>query len=383
MKSPTELSERLARQWHRAPLRVERLLSPESWPLQLPIGKPTGAQFANQIAEVQAHVQRWRAVDIGEVIPETIRYRAGAEPVSVPAYWRLRTPSEWVAATADDLVMEEFTVLEKLVSNVAPLYRERLVAERPLWRNKPAQEVIAAAALADALSPGIAAGRPLRLLSGLNVDTKFVERHATLLTRLLDERYHGAASEQGLYNFLDAPDDKDHWLLVAPLASGLLPFRRQRVAAQELSQALLPGSHVLVVENEQCLHLLPAMENTIAILGAGLNLQWLRAETFRDKQVAYWGDMDTWGLLMLARAREHCPSLYPLMMTREHFERCGPGCAVQEPVLAQHSPPSGLNAEERAFFEFLSAQEKGRLEQEYLPEALVHRELDTFLSRAG
>ncbi|AJD47547.1 hypothetical protein S7S_05645 [Isoalcanivorax pacificus W11-5] len=375
MKSPTELAERLARQWHRAPLRVERLLSADSWPLRLPIGKPTGGQFAHQIPQVQAHVQRWRAVSIGEVIWETVNYRAGAEPVSVPVYWCLRTPSEWVAATGNDLVREEFSILEELAHGVSPLYRELLVTERPLWRSKAPRDVITAATLADTLSPGIAAGRPLRLLGGLEVDTKFVERHATLLTRLLDERYNGAASEQGLYPFLDAPADKDHWLMIVPLQAGLLPFRRQRVTAQELARAPLPGSRVLVVENEQCLHLLPALPDTVAILGAGLDLQWLGADTFRDKQVAYWGDMDTWGLLMLARARQYCPALCSLMMTRAHFERHAPGCAVPEPVPAKHSAPAELNDEERAFFEFLLGQEKGRLEQEYLPEEVVHREM--------
>jgi len=381
MKSPTEVAERLARQWHRAPLRVERLLSAEGWPLQVPIGKPTGAQFAGETARVQAHVQRWRQVETGEVIWGKVNYRAGAEPVSIPMQWCLHTPSEWVAATADDDVQEEFRTLESIIANVAPIYRERLVAERPLWRTKDPQEVITAAALVDTLSPGIASGRPLRLLGGLNVDTKFFERHTTLLTRLLDERYNGAASEQGLHNFLDAPADKDHWLLVAPLETGLLPFQRQRVTAQELAQIHLPASHILVVENEQCLHLLPRMPDTIAILGAGLDLQWLGADSFSGKKVAYWGDMDTWGLLMLGRARQYCPNLYPLMMTHHHFEKYSQDCAVPEPTPAQHGFPTGLNDKECTFYEFLLTLEKGRLEQEYIPEQVVHNELNEWLDQ--
>lgn len=272
-------------------------------------------------------------------------------------------------------------MLETLVAGVSPQYRERLVRERTLWRNRDPQEVIAAAALADNLSPGIAQGRPLRLISGLDIDTKFVERNATLLTRLLDARYDGAASEQGLHDFLDAAIEKDHWLLVAPLGTGLLPFRRQRVTAQELAQTRLPGSRALVVENEQCLHLLPELPGTVAILGAGLDLQWLEADTFKDKQIAYWGDMDTWGLLMLGRARLYRSDLIPLMMTREHFEQYSHGCAVPEPTPAPQQPPAGLHDHEHTFFEFLLEQEKGRLEQEYLPEGLVHRELKNWMNR--
>lgn len=379
MKSPADIAERLARQWHRSSLRAERLLSADSWPLDMPIGKPSGAQFAKETTRVQEHVQHWREVKTGTVTWETVNYRAGAEPVSVPVQWRLRTPSEWVAATADNTVREEFRILESIIANVTPIYRECLVAERPLWRTKDPQEVIAAAALADTLSPGIANGKPLRLLSGLDIDTKFFERHATLITRLLDERYDGAASEQGLNNFLDAPTENDHWLLVTPLDDGLLPFNRQRVTTQELTETRLPGSHILVVENERCIHLLPRAPNTIAILGAGLNLQWLSGDTFHGKKVAYWGDMDTWGLLMLGRARQYCQSLHPLMMTHDHFQRHAKNCAVTEPAPAQPHSLKGLNNSEREFFNFLLHQEKGRLEQEYLPESEVHREINNWL----
>lgn len=379
MKSPTDIAERLARQWHRSSLRVERLLSADSWPLEMPIGKPSGAQFARETARVQEHVQLWREVKIGEVVWQTVNYRAGADAVPIPTQWRFSSPSEWIAATADDTVQKEFNLLEIIVAKVTPIYRECLVTERSLWRAKPPQEVIAAATLADTLSPGIANGKPLRLLSGLDIDTKFFERHATLITRLLDERYDGAASEQGLNDFLDAPIENDHWLLVAPLDKGLLPFNRQRVTAQELTEKPLPASNILVVENEQCLHLLPRAPDTIAILGAGLNLQWLAGDSFHNKKVAYWGDMDTWGLLMLGRARQYHPNLHPLMMTRDHFEKHAQRCAVAEPTPAQSHSPKGLNDSERTFFDFLLNQNKGRLEQEYLPEPEVHREINSWL----
>lgn len=375
MKSPTDISLQLTKQWHRTPIRVDRLLSGSSWPLQMPIGKPSGAQFASRITEVQAHVQRWRAVNVGQVIWDSVNYQASARPVLVPLQWCLRSPSEWVAATADETVKAEFSALEQLAEKINPIYRDVLIRERSLWRNKNYQEVVTASQLADRLYPGFAEGKPLRLLNGLGVDTKFFERHYALLSRLLDQRFDGEASEQGLNNFLDAHDDKNHWLLVAPLGDKLLPFKQQRVTAEELSQTRLPGSHVLVIENEQCLHLLPRLPGTIAILGAGLNLQWLKAATFDDKQLAYWGDMDTWGLLMLGRARLNCPELYPVLMSRRHFDHYSSGCAVPEPSVAQEATPEGLSPSESEFYRYISQLERGRLEQEYLPEKEVHREL--------
>ncbi|MAP34669.1 MAG: hypothetical protein CME75_02515 [Halomonas sp.] len=380
MKSPSEIAARLAKQWQQTDRRVERLLSPESWPLVIPIGKPNGRQFADQTGQVQAHVQRWRQVTIGEVVFQDINFRAAAEPVSLPVQWVLHTPSEWAAATADGEVQQEFALLETLVGSVNQRYWEVLVRERALWRNKHVSEITAAATLADLLTPGMAEGRPLRLLNGLGVDTKFIERNVALLTRLLDERYDGMISQQGLSGFLDAPDDKDHWLLVVPLAQELLPFKRLRITARELANTCLPGSRVVVVENEQCEHLLPVMPGTVAILGAGLDVHWLAGEALNTKAVAYWGDMDTWGLLMLARARQALPTITPLIMSEAHFKAFCRDCAVPEPVHAE-LPTSGLNEREVAFFHFLKAQPQGRLEQEYLPAQDVQSELLGWLGR--
>lgn len=375
MKSPADIATRLVKQWHQSALRVDRLLSMDSWPLTFSIGKPTAAEFSTQPARVREHVGRWKAVSVGEVEWQVFKYRAGEDPVSMPINWRLHSPSEWVAAAADPRVREEYRALEYLVTHVEPIYRELLIRSRSLWRNKDLDEVVEIARLATTLSPGCAKGRPLRLLAGLGVDTKFFERNSTLLSKLLDERYEGTASEQGLVNFLDAYDENDHWILIVPLERRLLPFKRLRLTTLELTKTALPCSRILVVENERCFHLLPELTDTIAVLGAGLDLQWLQSAHFDDKVVGYWGDMDTWGLLMLSRARQYRPMITPLLMNVSLFERYAHNSAVVEPTVAQSETPTGLSKDETGFYQYLLRQEKGRLEQEYLPVNDVHEAL--------
>ncbi len=374
MKSPDDIAKRLARQWNRTETRIERLLDGE-WPLCLTIGKPVGKQVIQNAVSVQAHITRWREVTIGEIVWKPTRFRGVDEPIELPVRWELNTPSEWIEASQDNHVIQEFKTLEQIVSKTNPLYREIFVRERSLWRSQAVGEVVATAKLADELSPGIAKGRPLRLLAGWGVDTKFFERNGKLLVRLLDERFDGAASEQGLHVFLDAFNEGDHWVMVIPLERSLLPFRRQRVTTRELAETLLPCTHLLVVENEQCSHLLPPVNNTIAILGAGLDLSWLRSSVFGDKTVGYWGDLDSWGMLMLARARQHCPQLCPLLMERPVFDR-HIDLAVTEPVCAGGISPDGLTGEESAFYQYLIGLHKGRLEQEYIAESEVSRTIE-------
>src|SRR5690606_23202284 len=121
------------------------------------------------------------------------------------------------------------------------------------------------------------------------------------------------------------------------------------------------------------LHQLPQpAPDTIAVLGAGLNLGWLAAPWLQGRSVAYWGDLDTWGLHMLGIARNHLPHLHALLMDRTTFDVHQP-LAVAEPVHAHEPASEALLPEEAALDTHLRTQEKGRLEQEFLPTDAVHR----------
>lgn len=378
MFSPDELRKKLARQWDNAKLRAGRLLPPGNWPLCLPVGKPSARMFAEQTQCVLQHVQLWRQVAVGRVEWEEVSYRASDTPVLMPLRWILNGPSDWINAAADPAVSREFRLLEGIIEHVDPIFHPLLVSHRSLWRHKDPQNIINAASLACRLAPGCAKGLPLRLLSGQGVDTKFIENNISLLTRLLDVRFSGEASEQGLSTFLDAYDESSHWVLVVPLSPGLLPFKKCRVTTTELAATTLPVSRVLVIENEQCLHQLPALSDTIAILGCGLDVQWLSSSVLDEKRVAYWGDMDSWGLLMLARARLCRPTLDVLLMNRELFEQYASHSAVTEPVKAQEVIPDGLLPEEADFYRYLTSLSCGRLEQEFLPVDVVRVGLENW-----
>jgi hypothetical protein len=302
---------------------------------------------------------------------EPVAYRATGESIEVPVRWVLRSPSEWVAATADPTVADEYHTLSRLVTVAHPRYRRFLVERRSLVLRHPGDEVAMALRLAEELEEGFAQGVPLRALPVAGIDTKFCERNRQLLSALLDVRFDGAVSAQGLEAFLGAAGPDGHWLLVADLDGSLLPYRRLRVTDTDLAAHGVPGRRLLVVENERCLHTLPDVADTVAVLGAGLNLGWMSAPSLAGHAVAYWGDLDTWGLTMLARARARGgrADLTPLLMDATTFDTYKQR-AVKEPKPAE--PPSvGLRPEEAALFGRLASAERGRLEQEFLPVELV------------
>ena len=391
MKSPQVLAAKLAQQWHSADWRERQLLGGgTAWPLTLPIGQPDTAVFLNDAAALRSHLQQWRAVEqdgLGHVQWQERRYRGSSDAIAVPTHWQLAKPSQCIAAIRHFKVLghaqvhSDYARLSTLIAGVErPGFQRLLVRRLVQWRDVPVDAAIAAAHMALQLEPGCAQGKPLRALAVQGNDTKFFERHASLLTALLDERFDGEASRQGLVGFLGALPEDDHWLLIAPLAPGLLPFAQMRVRASELLTTPLPGSRTLLVENERCLHQLPApVQDTIAVLGAGLNLGWLAAPWLQERSVAYWGDLDTWGLHMLAIARGYVPHLQALLMDAATFSAHHP-LAVTEPVHAPQSACGALHPDEAALAEHLRAQDKGRLEQEFLPTDTVHRAVRTWVN---
>ena len=383
MHSPAHLATQIARAWQRADWREKHLLHAASaWPLRLQIAAPTATQFRDDSAAVAQHLQTWRAIaaqGLGRVQWQARQYQAAAAPVDLPVQWELAKPSDYLAAIralrpaghAD--IAADYQALATVLARVDARFHRLLLRRLALWRDVPTEDVATAARMALQLTPGCAQGRPLRALAVAGNDSKFFERHAALLTALLDVRFDGAASRQGIAAFLDASADDEHWLLLAPLAPGLLPFSRLRVAASELASQPLPARRILLVENERCLHLLQGalpLPDTIAILGSGLNLAWLAAPWLRQRQVGYWGDIDTWGLHMLARARSRLPQLQALLMDRTTFD-AHTRAAVAEPSPAPCPEPGTLPLEEAALDAYLRTLDSGRLEQEFITPTAV------------
>jgi hypothetical protein len=370
VKSPAYLAARWRKQWQTADAREQRLLDVNAWPISLPIGKPTAAAFTTQSREVREHVQQWRAVRVGQVQSATVSYRAGGEPVEIPTAWILRNAAEWAAATGDSAIELEHRILGNVLAQADRQFHRTLIRQLRLVANAGEDVVLQTLRLVQALEPGSADGRPLRALAIAGIDSKFFERNRALIQHLLDARFEDQASEQGLESFLGALDEGDHWLLIAPLQPGLLAFTRQSVPAAELMSTGLAGTHLLVVENERSLHQLPQLSSTVAVLGSGLNLAWMRAPWLASKTIGYWGDIDTWGLTMLAAARELQPSLDALLMDLRTFEAHA-ALAVPEPHPARDRAPIALTERERDLYMRLRTTEKGRLEQEFLPRELV------------
>lgn len=374
MKSPSELSHKLQRQWENPSLREQRLLHTETWPIYLNITKPSATDLTKRLGTVQAHVQHWREETLGRVHWQATRFRSTLEAVELPVKWEICNPSEWIAACRSEALSKEFERLGALVEASPKAFHAFLIRKKNRLLNKPTEELVRAIQLAQQLEPHCAEGAPLRTLSLCGIDTKFFERHRQVIIDLMDIRFKGMVSELGLEPFLNARNTHHHWLVVQDLDGSLQTFEQIKVRDIELRKVELPAKQIILVENETASHLLPPMKNTMAVLGAGLNLAWLDTSWLQDKTVLYWGDIDTWGLLMLSRARKILPQLKPLLMTRETFDQHS-AQAVEEKIHPGPQTPEHLDDNEAQLYQYLRARNLGRLEQEFLTKSLIEKAL--------
>ena len=165
----------------------------------------------------------------------------------------------------------------------------------------------------------------LRQVDVPGVDTKFIEQNRVLLGRLLDQvlparriddRF-SAGDFAARYRFRRRPDYTRIRTLGDPK---LLPGGLSEVTVRttELARLDPPVGEVIIVENEVSFLALPGRPDTLAIFGAGFalgsvaGLSWLSHKT-----ITYWGDIDTYGYVILNRLRARYPGVNSILMDAE------------------------------------------------------------------
>ena len=205
------------------------------------------------------------------------------------------------------------------------------------------------------------------------VDTKWLERHQGLVTRLV-QPLTGAA---GLGLRVEPRRFRARLLTPDEPGGGV---RDLTAEAGELSRLPWGPEIVLVCENLQTVAALPADLGLVAVHGNGLaapalaEVPWLRAA-----RVLYWGDLDTYGLSILSMIRQALPQTESLLMDAGTLRRFA-ALAGTEPR-PYRGPIGHLTASEREALLAIRAADV-RLEQERIPLNYAREVLRASLSAA-
>ncbi|MCG8479361.1 MAG: DUF2220 family protein [Spirochaetales bacterium] len=227
----------------------------------------------------------------------------------------------------------------------------------------------------------------LREVPVAGVDTKFLERHRSLLGRWLDlllnehridRRWRGVRNFERRYGFKTRPTLVRFRVLDSSLAvSG---FSDITVPADEFARWEAPGvRRVFVLENDITGLSFPDYPASIVVFGRGYSFSALdEVEWLHHVALWYWGDVDTHGFAILNQFRTAFPHARSMLMDRttlfEHETQWG---LEPQPTTA---PLPTLNDEESRLYDelrFNRIRPNLRLEQELISFSALRRALET------
>lgn len=229
----------------------------------------------------------------------------------------------------------------------------------------------------------------LRQIDVEGVDTKFVDRHRKVLDELLMvvlpegriDTDHTAGDFARRYRFRARPEYTRFRVFgsesALPEACTEFTLRTEELASLELTSRLL-----FVVENEITYLAFPHVPDALVVFGSGFELASLRPLPWlAEKEIVYWGDIDTHGFDILNRLRSRFHSVRSILMD-EATLLAHRGQWVAEPSPTNRLLPN-LTGAEAALYGDLVEDRFGptiRLEQERVRPSLLERELGPLLA---
>ena len=399
--------------------KLKSLLNGDTeFPLEVPLKPPTGNAALRNISHFQKFVTCWKAFSKDDNESERQGCEVRWESRTFRSLFEQEIPTRlsiadigslaWLLGSNEERQLREwqskiahiFDSLSSELNKCADTFNKNADASSTAMRDQALFLALIAhlesldgfnysdlgllAKLMPQLQQGMGEGCYLRALPVTFVDTKFIEKNLRIIESLTAALIDGAAKEIGLMNWLNCREKPKDWLLIKPLCKqttqslGGVPLLR--LSSDTLLEFELPAINILVIENEQCCLALNNVANTIAVSGGGKNVAWMKAEWLTEKNVGYWGDIDSEGFGILGDARSKLSSITPLMMdamTVETFEER----MVAEPDSVSKDCVALTNIE-LALFKRLRSDHYAntRLEQERLPMDYVMKNIASWIA---
>jgi hypothetical protein len=375
--TPADLESRLERLWESGRLLAASIGGEPVLPLRIPVRGPRPAEWGERFEEVK----RWaRDLDAGSKVRRGWGYDLEWMEVKNHVIGAQRVPAAAVVSTEADAwkllgksrEAERFRALVESTLECFPELRDWLL-RRPLLAVERAGDWERILSVLRWFRDHPRPGLYLRQLEIPGVDTKFIEASRGLLGQLLelilpssaiDPSFTGAAGFEGRYGVRSRPVLARFRVLDPELRiHGLSDLT---VPVDELRDLDLRAERVFVTENEVNGLAFPEVPGGIVLFGLGYGIERLAdVPWLTERQLHYWGDLDTHGFAILSRFRQAFPRAASLLMDRQTLmEHRSLWVREPEPFLADLP---GLTEAEQAVFDDLRTDRLGRgvrLEQE-------------------
>lgn len=323
--SLSDLKAKLMSRWDSGLLLSESIEPTGMFPMKLGIKSPTSGELGADFASAQRWIQS---------------LTQGASNASLTIEWqdinhrqlgRNKLPSALVFTTLDDAVhwlgktkdlqlfMQQANMLLSTCSKLRPWVIKNSHQVLKEHNNLPLLLTILQWIRANP-KPRIY----LRQLALSGINTKFIEQHKKILSEWLDlelppeaiaYEYRGISRFEARYGFTEKPSLMRFRILDKSLyINGLSDLM---IRSDEFCRLNLAISTVFITENDINGLVFPDHPKAIVIFGRGYGFEFLnKAHWLQDKQVFYWGDIDTHGFAILNQCKHHLPQTQSLLMDR-------------------------------------------------------------------
>ena len=363
--TPDDIAARIRRRWNDGSLLRAYANGDPFQPIEVPLRGPKPSQVGDDIAAARDWVA---ALDAGR--RDDSRYALQWQSIGGRQIGRNRLPVRAVvssiaqawASLGVTTVVRRFDDLLALADQ-HPRVREWIVGHphRALELGPEMPQLIAAYVWLDSHRQS---HRYLREISAPGVDTKFAERHRTVLAAMLrvSSMASGFLADLGLRC-------KPGLVRLRPSPSLGFPgptLTELAVRCEELAQLTVEPRVAVIVENEISYLSVDVPEGGIVFWGKGFEVDSIgRLRWLAEADVLYWGDIDTHGFAILDRLRAWLPRARSVLMDRDtllaHRDRWVTEDHPAKSVLARLTP------DEYDLYSELVGDELGervRLEQE-------------------
>jgi hypothetical protein len=374
--TPTDLADQVLRVWTKGRILATRTTGERLFPLALRLRRPDTLAYGAHFEKVRNWI---RALEEGARACRGFGYDIEWIEINHRQLGRNRIPNKVSVPTEADAL--KLIGMEKEAARFAQLCQStecsfqiltEWLARKPFVALGHARDWSRILAVLAWFRDHPNSDLYLRQLDIEGVDTKFIESRKSLLAELLavvaartaDQPDSSALTFEQRYGLKSKPPIIRFRVLDRSLAvTGLLDVA---TPAAQFASLAMPARRIFITENEVNGLAFPDVAEGLVVFGLGYGLELLSSAVWmQDREIYYWGDIDTHGFAMLDRLRAIFPAARSLLMDRETL------LAHRALWVREDTPFRGpimrLESNERALFEALVHNRLGdgiRLEQE-------------------
>jgi hypothetical protein len=393
---PSDLTDQIARHWTQGRILTAKIGGTPLFPLRLRLRRPETKALGQRFEEVRAWIReledgsrakRGFGYDIEwiDIKHRQLGRNQIPDGISVP------TERDALRLIGKDREVQRFCERAESTLAIFPSLAD-WIRRKPLTVLENAADWDRILAVLVWFRDHPRSGLYLRQIDIPGIDTKFIEGRKGLLAELLDvvqplqmaenipigtrffEQRFGLRNKPPLVRFRLLDDQ----LTIHGLSDISVP-------AEQFAALSSPAQRIFITENEVNGLAFPKVASGLVIFGLGYSLDLLSGVNWlKDREIHYWGDIDTHGFAMLDRLRSMFPTARSFLMDRETL--------VAHRLLWAHEPVphagvlTRLTDAERILFEDLQLNRVGkgiRLEQERISFGCLEQAIQKILHPDG